>query len=467
MRLAIRSGPASGTSHELAETLVLGRDDGCDVVLDDEKASRRHARLSVGQDGTVTAEDLGSTNGTYVRGELISGPVTLRPGDSLTIGDTVLGLDGGEATVVAPSAPPSAPAERPSVVERRELRRSLRRSQVIALVAGAGVLIALAVVLLFVTGIFGGNEEQPSAAEIIEDVTPSTVQIRTVLPDGSTAGIGTGWVYDAEQGLIVTNSHVATAQPKLTVTLGEETAERPAQVVGVAQCDDLALLRVQDTSGMVTMPLGAQSDLEQGETVIALGYPGTLADGDPLITTEGVVSVVKTRTARSPEEQVYPNVIQTDAVINPGNSGGPLVDTDAKLVGVNTLKNPAAGFEGQFFAIAVDRVKEVVTQLAEGRSTGWPGLAFRFFPSAEEIEADGFPAQPGLLVLGAHDGTFAAKHGWNDGPFLLVAIDGKPVDGTWRSYCDAVGDYQEGETATFSVVAPGQTEPQSVNIRFE
>jgi S1-C subfamily serine protease len=468
MWLTVQSGARAGERMEVTRALVIGRDPGVGLSLPDGKASREHARLTPAGD-TLTLEDLGSTNGTYVGGQRIAGPVTLAGGEQITIGDTRLQVDAAaSAAPVPPLTTPQADAAppRPSVIERIALRRSINRSRTIALVAGGGVLVALVVVILFVTGVFGGEDDTPSSADIIETVTPSTVQIRGVGSDGTTFGLGTGWVYDAEQGLIVTNSHVATAATKLAVALGQE-GERDAEVVGIAQCDDLALLRVEDTSGMKTIPVGAQADLRQGDTVIALGYPTTLAGGDPLITTEGIVSVVRTATAGDSASQVYPNVIQTDAVINPGNSGGPLVDVDARLVGVNTIKNVTPGVESQFFAIGVDRVKEIVPDLSESRSIGWPGMAFMFFPTAETLESLGLPQQAGLLVLGAHEGTDSAAQGWNDGPYLLVAIDGKPVDGGWRSYCDIVGDYRENEQAVFSVFAPGASETQDISVRFE
>ena len=89
MRIEIASGPAAGRALEVDRALVLGRDDDCDVVLDDDKASRRHAILTPGSDGTIEVEDLGSTNGTYVDGRRVQGRVALRPGGTLTIGSFV------------------------------------------------------------------------------------------------------------------------------------------------------------------------------------------------------------------------------------------------------------------------------------------------------------------------------------------------------------------------------------------
>jgi pSer/pThr/pTyr-binding forkhead associated (FHA) protein len=115
MRIEIRSGSAAGTIVELDHTVVLGRGDECDLVLDDEKASRRHARVTVAGSGTVEVEDLGSTNGTYVDGARIGARTPLQAGSTLTIGNTILAISGdtesASATKLAtPAAVPRAAA---------------------------------------------------------------------------------------------------------------------------------------------------------------------------------------------------------------------------------------------------------------------------------------------------------------------------------------------------------------------
>jgi predicted component of type VI protein secretion system len=85
----MQSGPTAGQRFELARrSLIVGRDPVCDLAIDDVEVSRRHARL-LAQGGGYTVEDLGSTNGTFVNGERISGIVALKPGDSLRLGDQV------------------------------------------------------------------------------------------------------------------------------------------------------------------------------------------------------------------------------------------------------------------------------------------------------------------------------------------------------------------------------------------
>jgi hypothetical protein len=116
----------TGAVVEIATRLVIGREESCDIVLDDEKVSRRHCALTPQPDGRVVIEDLGSSNGTFVNRERISGPVTLIGGEEVRVGSTVMSAEGeptttptiisdSQRTVVgAPSAPPAPPTQPPA-----------------------------------------------------------------------------------------------------------------------------------------------------------------------------------------------------------------------------------------------------------------------------------------------------------------------------------------------------------------
>jgi S1-C subfamily serine protease len=474
MRIEIRSGSAAGAVVELDHSVVLGRGEECDIVLDDEKASRRHARVTVAGTGTVEVEDLGSTNGTYVDGARIGARTPLRAGSTLTIGNTVLVISGdtrsASATKLAtPTAVPrpAAPPASPSKLERLALGRSIRRSQRIVAIVGVAAVAAVVVVVLFLTGAIGGDDEQPTVAGVIEQATPSTVQVRRFV-DAESENAGSGWVYDADQALIVTNAHVVNEGSLFAVRLGEEDRERAAEVVGVAPCEDLAVLRAGDASGLETMPLGSQADVVQGEDVVALGYPSTvLSENDRLVATEGIVSVVEAKSDLGPSVAPLPNVVQVDAAINFGNSGGPLVDLDGVLVGVNTVTNSALEVEGQNYAIGVDRVEEIVPRLADGRSLAWTGMGFTY-PAADSDYTDReLPVVPGLIVERVVPGTTAEAAGFGQGPVLVTAIDGQALTPDIRSYCDLTGDLESGDVATFTIYLPGESEPRDVPVEFE
>ncbi|HEX6117193.1 MAG TPA: S1C family serine protease [Solirubrobacterales bacterium] len=308
----------------------------------------------------------------------------------------------------------------------------MKRATLLAYIAGGiAVLAIIAVVLFFATDIFDDDPPpapaEPSASDIIADATPSTVSVI-----GSEGGSGTGWVLDAEEGLIVTNGHVIEANRTFEVM--RPTGERQdAELVSVAICDDLAVLRVDDTEGLVTLPIGSQSELEAGDTVYVLGYPGNFQQEPDLQATRGIVSQVETTAdigpLADPDLQVYPNVIQTDAAINPGNSGGPMVNEQGELVGVNTLSDPQTQQQG--YAIGADLVQEDLTQLRAGESIGYGGFGFLATGSDLEVQA-------------AQAGTEAAKLGFGDDITNVIGINGVRTR-TREDYCNAVDDVASGE----------------------
>ena len=271
------------------------------------------------------------------------------------------------------------------------------------------------------------------------------------LGSGARSGNGTGWVLDADEGLIVTNAHVVDAGE--TFQVGTEDRLSAAEVVGVAPCDDLAVLKASETEGLESLALGSQDSISQGDQVVAVGYPGNASPDDELQVTEGIVSVVEQTfdVPSDPFVQLYPNVIQTDAPINPGNSGGPLIDAAGDLVGVNTLifRGRRGEIEGQGYAIGVDRVAEVVDDLREGDSQAWLGFAFRPLPEAEAARQG---LAPGLLVTSVVPGTPAADEGIVGGKAIVVGVNGDPVQ-SFREYCEAV-EGRNGESVEFNVLEP-------------
>ncbi len=495
MWLTFTAGAEKGRSVQATgDRFTVGRDPSCDLTIDDARASRQHAYLRVLPDGSAELHDLDSANGTWVNGHKLSGPVTLSGGEELKFGDTVLSATRqpvastatvvGEAPPVAPP-PPRQPVDNPppprglgdsgpspSVIERIKLRRTTRWSVVLG---GLAVVIAVVAVVLAVTGVFSSDDDEPTARtipEIVDAVRPSTVVVNT-LDDGQPSGSGTGWVLDAEQGLIVTNNHVVNGGTSWTVGVDDE--QRDATLVAAAPCEDLALLQLENRAGLTTLPLGDQMALRQGQTVIAVGFPGTASQRANLTTTTGVVSVVNTRfDLQGVDVPQYPNVIQTDAVINPGNSGGPLVNENAELVGVNSAGITLLGgrtIQGQGYAIGVDRVKEIIPTLRSGRSIGWTGIGFIHVtdPSevASELASAGLPESPGLVVTSAVPGSPAAEAGFGQQPVLITAINGQPMDGSLPSYCAAIGSGESGTDAVFTVAEPNQSVEKDITVRLD
>jgi len=472
MRFEVKTGPDAGKKAELeADRLTIGREPGVELELADDEISRRHAAITRSGDD-VQIEDLGSRNGTYVDGKRISEQTKLTGGETIRVGQSEIAVTAEaadpNATRVAgappPPPPPAAaagagaaatepkPPQRPkrsesrvssainrlrpsggrseSAIQRALLLRSVKRATLLAYIAGGIALLAIIGLVLFLAGVFDDDAPapaEPSASEIIADATPSTVSVI-----GSEGGSGTGWVLDAEEGLIVTNGHVIEANKTFEVM--RPTGERQdAELVSVAICDDLALLRVADTDGLVTLPIGEQSELAAGDTVYVLGYPGNFQQEPDLQATRGIVSQVETSAdigpLADPDLQVYPNVIQTDAAINPGNSGGPMVNEEGELVGVNTLSDPQTQQQG--YAIGSDLVQEDLTQLRAGESIGYGGFGFIATGSDLEVQA-------------AQKGTEAAELGFGEDLTNVLEVDGEGTK-TREDYCNAVEDVESGQ----------------------
>ena len=167
--------------------------------------------------------------------------------------------------------------------------------------------------------------------------------------------VGSGVVYDANQGLIVTNHHVIDHADEITVTLTDGRVLN-ARRIGSDPDFDLAMIRVQ-AKDLPSIPFGDSSQIEVGDIVLAIGYPMNMGQS----VTSGIVGGLH-RTNIGIEQ--HENFIQTDAAVYPGNSGGALVNISGDLVGINTAfigstnTNPGVGF-----AIPVNMARIIAEQI--------------------------------------------------------------------------------------------------------
>ncbi|WP_405925697.1 S1C family serine protease [Streptomyces sp. NBC_00035] len=208
-----------------------------------------------------------------------------------------------------------------------------------------------------------------SPDEIFERVAPATVQVL-----GNEAA-GTGIIYDAEQGLILTNAHVVAGQSalKVRITDGEPV---PVRLMASDPCEDLAVVKLATPQeDLKQVEFGDSGELGQGDEVTAIGYPE--AAGDPsqqkAVLTTGVVQspdVARTGGISTPN---LPSTVQHSATLNPGNSGGPLLNSNAELVGINTFSYKSATIEGQHYAISSNHAQPLLQGLADGKSQNNPG----------------------------------------------------------------------------------------------
>jgi serine protease Do len=181
------------------------------------------------------------------------------------------------------------------------------------------------------------------------------------------SGMGSGVLIDP-RGYILTNHHVVDKVQGIVVQLFDGTSY-PARVLQFDAVMDLAIVKVDPDHSLAAIKVGTSSDLMVGETVITIGN----AYGYENTVSVGIVSALH-RDVTLSDEQVYRNLIQTDACINPGNSGGPLINVDGELIGINVAVR--AGAQGIGFALPIDEVKEVATEMISSRrlASTWHGL---------------------------------------------------------------------------------------------
>jgi len=264
---------------------------------------------------------------------------------------------------------------------------------------------------------------------LAESVLPSIVHIDVRSARGRRVfggATGAGWVFD-EQGHIVTNAHVVDHADAILVQFYDGRIE-PAQVKGLDRSTDVAVLEVDDASGLIALPRASGVIPRQGQTVFAFGSPF----GFKFSMSRGLISGLGRSPAGAIEFGGSTNFIQTDAAVNPGNSGGPLIDVSGRVIGMNvaiaTGKDTDGTTEGQSagisFAIPLSTVEYVAEQLIEGRepSRGFLGISLPGMPSTF-VPDESFRGT-GVYVPEVVAGGPAEAAGIRSGD-IIIRIDGE------------------------------------------
>ncbi|MCC8173876.1 MAG: trypsin-like peptidase domain-containing protein [Odoribacter sp.] len=174
-----------------------------------------------------------------------------------------------------------------------------------------------------------------------------------------TTGYGSG-VIISEDGYIITNNHVIRGADQVMITLNDKS-EYEAKIIGQDLSTDLALLKIEGEN-FPYVEYGDSDAISLGEWVLAVGNPYNLTS----TVTAGIISAKARDLGMSREQMSLESFLQTDAAVNPGNSGGALVNVNGELVGINTLiQSPTGAFSGYAFAIPVNTVRKVITDLKD------------------------------------------------------------------------------------------------------
>lgn len=253
------------------------------------------------------------------------------------------------------------------------------------------------------------------------------------------SGSGSGSIIDS-RGYIVTNLHVIENAYKIYISLSDGS-QYEGTVVGTDSASDIAVLKFDPPAGMElsTIPFGSSENLKVGQKVLAIGNPF----GFERTLTTGIVSGLG-RPIKNEDGTIIRNMIQTDSAINPGNSGGPLLDTQGRMIGINTMIYSTSGSSaGIGFAVSIDTAKRVVADLIQYGKVHRGTINGRLIQLTSQIaKYAGLSVSSGLLVseldassnaqkAGLKAGTEAVQYGsrYNYttiylGGDVIVAVDG-------------------------------------------
>ena len=270
------------------------------------------------------------------------------------------------------------------------------------------------------------------------------------------SSLGSGFVVDGKEGLIVTNNHVIDGADEIVINFHDGTKLKVDRVIGKDTKTDLALLKVTPKKPLKEVAFGSSTTLKVGDWVMAIGNPFGLGGS----VTVGIISAKQRDISSGP----YDEYLQTDASINKGNSGGPLFNMDGDVIGVNTaIISPTGGSIGIGFAVPSDTAVAVVDQLRQYGETrrGWLGVRIKSV-SEDIAETLGIKENSGALISSVTDDGPAQKAGIEAGD-VVVKFDGRDVTST-RGLPRLVSQTPIGKTVDVEVIRNGARRTVKVTV---
>jgi serine protease Do len=231
---------------------------------------------------------------------------------------------------------------------------------------------------------------------------------RNRLPDQTQQGLGSGVVITAD-GYILTNNHVIEGADEVKVSIGESTKRYVAKVVGRDSFADIAVLKIE-AEGLTPAVFGDSEQLQVGDVVLAIGNPFGVGQS----VSRGIVSALSRGVGMGPIE----DFIQTDAAINPGNSGGALLDTEGRVVGINSaILSESGGFAGVGFAIPINLARNIAEQLVNNGRVDRAFLGVAPQDLTEELTSQ-FGTEKGAIISEITPASPAEKAGLKTGDVI-------------------------------------------------
>jgi S1-C subfamily serine protease len=292
--------------------------------------------------------------------------------------------------------------------------------------------------------------------------------------EGGGVATGSGILIDTE-GHVLTNNHVVESADKVEVKLGSSDTTYTAEVVGTDPATDVALLKVEaPATSLHPLALGDSSNVEVGEPVVAIGNPFGL---DRTVTA-GIVSAIQ-RQIQAPNGFSISHVIQTDAAINPGNSGGPLIESEGKVIGINSQIQTGGSGDGNVgigFAVPINTAREVVQQIEDHGEIKHAYLGISGGSITPDLaKALKLPEEEGVLVNEVVKGGPADEAGIKGGDTsatiegasfrlggdVITEVNGKKITGM-EDVINAVNAASPGDKMELTVDRDGK--PQTIDV---
>ncbi len=287
-----------------------------------------------------------------------------------------------------------------------------------------------------------------------------------IIPEQKASGSG---VIISEDGFIVTNNHVVENADEITVTLNNKRTYK-AKVIGTDPAYDLAVIKIE-AAGLPYLLYGNSDDVKIGQWVLAIGYPLNLET----TVTAGIVSAKARSLGLNKDKTGNPggaveSFIQTDAAVNMGNSGGALVDTDGKLIGINSaIASPTGYYSGYSYAIPVNIAKKVVDDIIKFGTVqrGYLGIQFG---NASDMTED--QKKKNNIPSDAYDGIYATDVPSDGGAYAagikigdrIQKINGVAIS-SGGELQEQVSRYKPGDKISVSVLRGGKSITYSVTLK--
>lgn len=316
------------------------------------------------------------------------------------------------------------------------------------------------------------SQYSDTAISVASQVLPSIVGIQVEYSVNSPFSMGTSTgtaqgsgIIISEDGYILTNNHIVNTSTnssyysvseasKVTVRLYNSEENIEASIVGTDEQTDLAVIKI-DKTGLTPAELGDSSSVQVGEFAMAIGNPLGLQSS----VTCGIISAVDRKITDS-SNKTY-TVIQTDAAINSGNSGGALVNSEGKVIGINTLKLSGSGIEGMGFAIPINDTKDIYSQLIQYNKVKRPYIGISGI-DVDEATAKAYNLVVGVYVKSVEDFTAAQKANIQAGDVIIEA-DNKKIS-TMNELNEIKNSHQIGDTMTLKINRNGSEKEVTITL---